>query len=222
MESYKHSCPFCGQHVEYTAGYCGSQMTCPICGHTITFPALPPGAGRGGTTLRLKRQETVAASSWFDLNKILASIRGVMGPLGRYEHWNIVLVCLVPFVIVGVLVAGASYVKKQFDSAPAASTSTAVQADPNAWQKMTDLARAEQAVQTQVQAETTAKATLAAAIKNRDRLRAFGAKTELKNADMMVANAEAALNYAQQCFETAFRKYQTLGGTIDYRQRLPQ
>jgi hypothetical protein len=182
---------------------------------------VPPNWGKGGTTLRLKRKE-VAATAGFDLNKILASIRGALGPLGRFEHWNIVLLCLAPFVLIGALMAGASFVKKQFDSTPAAPTSTAVQADPNAWQKMTDLARAEQAVQTQVQAVTTAKATLSAARNNRDRLRAFGAKTELKNADTLVNNAEGAFNYAQQCFDTAYRKYQTLGGTVDYRQRLPQ
>ena len=47
------SCPFCGQHIEYTAGYCGKQMQCPICGQTVTFPALPPG-GKSGPKLRVK------------------------------------------------------------------------------------------------------------------------------------------------------------------------
>ena len=43
MESYKHSCPCCGQHMEYTAPYCGKKTLCPTCGHTITFPAMAPG-----------------------------------------------------------------------------------------------------------------------------------------------------------------------------------
>ena len=52
METYKHSCPFCGQHIEYSAWYCGKQMVCPICGKTVTFPAIPP--GRKGQPVRTK------------------------------------------------------------------------------------------------------------------------------------------------------------------------
>lgn len=92
MEAYKHSCPFCGQHIEYTEGYCGQQMACPICGKTVTFPAIPSGGRR--STLRLKRDAGPQREKWsFDLKKIWAA-------LCNFEHWHIVRLSLVPFAIV--------------------------------------------------------------------------------------------------------------------------
>ena len=140
MESYKHSCPFCGQHIEYTVGYCGKQMVCPICGKSVTFPAIPPGVK--GPSLHINRPEAARASKWsFSIS--LACIRLLLPSLRRFKHWNMALVCLVPFIIVGALLAGAAVVRKQFGNAPATPVAPLVQADPNAWQKMTDLARAD-------------------------------------------------------------------------------
>jgi endogenous inhibitor of DNA gyrase (YacG/DUF329 family) len=74
MESYKHSCPFCGQHIEYTAGYCGKQMQCPMCGQTVTFPALPP--GRPGPALHVKSLERKPERKWnWKLPAALAFLR---------------------------------------------------------------------------------------------------------------------------------------------------
>jgi hypothetical protein len=149
MESYKHSCPVCGQHIEYTAGYCGKQMVCPICGKTVTFPAIPPGGK--GPALRIKRPEAARAAKWsFDFFGIPAFLR-------RFEHWNLVLVCLVPFIIVGALLAGAAVVRKHLGNEPVAPLAPLLQADTNAWQKMTDLARADQLVQGQLGAVRRAR-----------------------------------------------------------------
>jgi len=227
MESYKHSCPFCGQHIEYTAGYCGKQMVCPICGKTVTFPAVPPGGK--GPSLRIHRAETARAAKWsFDFF-------GILAPLRRFEHWNMVLVCLVPFIIVGALLAGAAVIRKQLGNAPAAPVAPLIQADPNAWQKMTDLARADQLVQDKLGAVRRAGAAVATAERNRANLHAYWhvrrAATEAlyqsvlaqyKAKDEAVANAQQALASARQGFETAFQKYQQLGGTTDYRRQLYQ
>jgi hypothetical protein len=227
MESYKHSCPFCGQHIEYTAGYCGKQMVCPICGKTVTFPAVLPGGK--GTSLRIHRPEAARAAKWsFDFF-------GILAPLRRFKHWNMVLVCLVPFIIVGALLAGAVVIRKQLGNAPAAPVAPLIQADPNAWQKMTDLARADQLVQDKLGAVRRAGAAVATAERNRANLHAYWhvrrAATEAlyqsvlaqyKAKDEAVANAQQALASARQCFETAFQKYQQLGGTTDYRRQLYQ
>ena len=227
MESYKHSCPFCGQHIEYTAGYCGKQMVCPICGKTVTFPAVPPGGK--GPSLHIHRPEAArAAKRSFDFF-------GILAPLRRFEHWNMVLVCLVPFIIVGALLAGAAVVRKHLGNAPAVPVAPLIQADPNAWQKMTDLARADQLVQEQLGAVRRAGAAVATAEQNRAKLHAYwhvrrapdqatynGVMAQYQAADQAIANAHNALASAHQRFESAFLKYQQLGGTTDYRQQLPQ
>jgi hypothetical protein len=227
MESYKHSCPFCGQHIEYTVGYCGKQMVCPICGKTVTFPAVPP-AGKG-PSLRLKRPAAAPAAKWsFDFRGLLASLR-------RFEHWNTVLVCLVPFIIVGALLAGADVVKKHLGNEPATPVASPIQADPNAWQKMTDLARADQLVQQDLGAVRKASAAAAAAEKSRASLHAYwhvrraadqaiydNVMAQYKAADQAVANTQKALGDARERFDKDNRKYQQLGGTVDYRRQLPQ
>ena len=225
MESYKHSCPFCGQHIEYTAGYCGKQMVCPICGKTVTFPAVPP-AGKG-PSLRIKRPAPPRPAKWsFDFF-------GLLAPLRRFEYWNMVLVCLVPFIIVGALLAGAVVLRNQLGNPPAAPVAAPIQADPNAWQKMTDLARADVLVQKQLQAVRNASAALAVAEQKRATLHAYwhvrtaanqaiyeNVLAQYRADDQAVANAHKALDHARQSFENALRHYQQLGGTTDYRRQL--
>jgi hypothetical protein len=218
MDSYKHSCPYCGQHIEYTVEYCGKQMACPSCGQTVVFPAVPPGGKR--LPLRLKRADVARSSNWFSKFR-------------DFKHWNIVLACLVPFLIVGVLLAGAAALKQQFGNAPMAAPAAApITADPNAWQRMTDLARAEQSVQQQIVAvnrDTVAVKLQEQALRNlqiyyngktMDDTTRAGVQRQENAATQAVRNAQAVLGSARQYFETAFRKYQQLGGTIDYRQQL--
>jgi hypothetical protein len=125
----------------------------------------------------------------------------------------------VPFIIVGALLAGAAIIRKQFGNAPAAPVAPLLQADPNAWQKMTDLARADQLVREKLDAARRAGAALAAAERNRANLHVTFQRSA---ADQAVANAQKALDSARQCFESALRNYQQLGGTTDYRRQLPR
>ncbi|MGP8198069.1 MAG: hypothetical protein ACLQU4_01030 [Limisphaerales bacterium] len=229
MDSYKHSCPFCGQHIEYTAGYCGKQMICPICGKIVTFPAIPPNVG--GTTLRIRHPEEARESKW--LFDFLACFR-FLAPLQRFKHWSMALVCLVPFMVVGALLVGASVVRKQFGSAPATPVAPTVQVDADAWQKMTDLARADQLVQQQLGAVRRATDAVSTAERKRAALHAYwhprrapdqstyaSVLAQYQAADQAVAVAQQALGSARSCFYPAFTKYQQLGGTIDYSRQLP-
>jgi hypothetical protein len=217
MESFKHSCPFCGQHVEYTAGYCGRQMKCPICGNTITFPAIPPKTNAQGARAERPRQGAGRKWAW--------NPRSIFLFLRDFPHWKTAAQIVVPFLIVGGLLAGAGYVKKTFtDPPPDAPAETPVQTDPEAWRKMTDLTRADQAVQEQL------KITLAlrAVLKERETIRAATRRQYPGNSNpSAVSSADAAAdkarnNYmtANQRFESLDREYQRLGGTVDYRRRL--
>jgi hypothetical protein len=226
MESYKHSCPFCGQHIEYTAGYCGTQMDCPTCGKNVTFPAIPPGGKR--QPLHIKRPRAAeAARRSFNFNAILAALR-------QFEHWNMVLICLVPFLIVTGLLVGATVVRNKAGEGPAAPVAPSVQVDPNAWQKVTDLTRADLVVQEKINAVAAARNAVARAERESANLHAYYQGKALDPAtcsamslqyaakDQAVANAKAVLSTARNCFDTAFQNYQKLGGTADYRQQLPQ
>jgi hypothetical protein len=219
MESYKHSCPFCGQHIEYTAGYCGTQMACPICAKTVTFPAVPPGGK--GPSLRIKRAEATRAANWsFNLDAILAALR-------EFEHWNMVLVGLVPFIIVVALLVGAIVVKKKIGAEPAMPVAPPIQADPNAWQTMTNLARADQLVQDQLVAVSRAAGAVTLAERDRANVHAYYHEQPLGQsgyiaADKALANAQAVLAAARLSFNKAFQDYQRLGGKVDYSRQLPQ
>jgi hypothetical protein len=199
-------------------------MVCPICGKTVTFPAVPPGGPVKG--LRLNRPEEVRTAKWsLNPNDILACLR-------QFKHWNIVLICVVPFAIVVALLVGAGELRKHFGEGPAVSGTTDVHADANAWQKMTDLSRADQAVQQQVGVVVQAKTAAAAAQRSADNLHAYyhgktldpvtyqGYENQRKACDQGVANAQKVLASAQQSFDRAMQNYQSLGGTIDYRQQL--
>lgn len=225
MESFKHSCPFCGQHIEYTADYCGKKMDCPSCQKNVTFPAVPP---RGkGNTLPIKRPELPKVKLSFDFHGVLAFIR-------QFEHWNIVMACVVPFVILVGLLVGASMLKDHYGSGPAIADVPIVHAEANAWQKMTDVARAEQVVQDKITYVTRANAVFVAAEQYRksrsayysshppDYINAQSVSLQLQADAKAAANAQAALSMARASFDAAFRNYQKLGGTVDYRQQLPQ
>jgi hypothetical protein len=209
MESYKHSCPFCGQHIEYTAGYCGKQMQCPICGQTITFPALPP--GRGSTTLRSSSLDRLKRPKWHLPPALLALL--------NFKHWNLVAQCAIPFLIVVGLLVGAYYVKQKFSDDPAPVAAPVVQADPDAWKKMTELSKADQAVQDRIHELEAAHANADMA----DRLKAQAEHmdpSQRKSANQQAEAAHKALDAARKRFDTANDLYHQLGGTVDYRNQL--
>ena len=219
MESYKHSCPFCGQHIEYTIGYCGKQMVCPICEKTVTFPAIPPG-GKGASPPQKKPEASRVAQWSVKLNEVLAVLR-------QFQHWNVVLMCLVPFGIVAALLIGASVVRKKIGDEPAMPSAPIIQAKPNAWQSMTNLARADQLVQDQISRVNRTYGAVKAAERNRASVHAYfhdqaTGQSGYVAADQTLANAQAALAAARQSFNTAYQNYLQLGGKVDYQRQVPQ
>lgn len=222
MESYKHSCAFCGQHVEYTAGYCGRQMQCPICGNTITFPAIPP--ARGGKTVAVEEQKPARKWLW--------NAKAIFPYLRDYPHWNTVVQISVPFLIIGALLAGAAFVKKKFADEPAPAPALVVQAPAGGWDNMTELARSDQKMQQYVQSISQARRTLAAAQMGLDAeqkrySQARGYEEQqavmgnVQSCQRSVAQAQNTLNYLRQHFDADLANYRRLGGTIDYRSRVP-
>jgi hypothetical protein len=222
MESYKHSCAFCGQHVEYTAGYCGRQMQCPICGNTITFPAIPP--SRGGKSVGVEQRKPARNWAW--------NAKAIWFYLRDFPHWNTVVQISVPFLIIGALLAGAAFFKNKFADEPAAATAPVVQGQPGGWDKMTELARADQKMQHYVQWISQARMAVSAAQRQVDveqkRLSLSHGSDEQQVAQANVQIAEHSLTQAQnnltslrQHFETDLNYYRNLGGTIDYRSRVP-
>jgi hypothetical protein len=217
MESFKHSCPFCGQHIEYTAGYCGRQMTCPICGNVITFPAVPPNAG--GLALKIRRAADKPAAKWaWDPRSMFVFLR-------QYPHWKTVALCLVPFVVVGGLLEGAAYVKKNYsDEQAPVPVAEDVNTDTNAWGRMTTLAPVEQALDRQVKLVNEARAILERAEQNiaavRQSLPGTTNPPAVRNAAAATQIAQKRYSAAMQDFEAVYRKYQQLGGAADYRSRL--
>ncbi|MGA2174115.1 MAG: hypothetical protein ABSH38_03920 [Verrucomicrobiota bacterium] len=209
MESFKHSCPYCGQHVDYTAGYCGRQIQCPICGNTITFPALPP---KGGAQALRVNQKPARKWAWVP--------HGLFLFLRDFPHWKTVAQCVVPFLIVGALLAGAAYVKTKFIESPAPPEEPIVQADPGAWQKMTDLTRAEQAVRQQINVVEQARVWAATTERSRTLAhRQFPGNSNpfaVKSADETAQKAQSDYNKARERFSVLLREYQQLGGTKDY------
>jgi hypothetical protein len=213
MESYKHSCPFCGQHIEYTAEYCGRQMQCPSCNKTVAFPAIPPGKGRGAPAARVKTQEAKPAPS----RQRYAP--KALGFLRDFEHWNVVWQCAVPFLIIGALLAGATFVKRKFSDAPIPVAAPAVQADPEAWQKMTDLTKAEQAVQHLIKVCNVDHAMLLDAERARQQLEKADS-FQRKSLDDQAQAAQNSFNAAHKRLDAAMQKYRELGGTVDYQSQL--
>jgi hypothetical protein len=215
MESYKHSCPNCGQHIEYTIGYCGKQMTCPICGHVVTFPAIPPQTTAKG--LRLDRPADRVAGKW------IWKPRGIFLYLRDFPHWKIIGGVLVPFLIIGGLLLGAKYVKNIFTDQPAAAPVEAIApVDPDSWQRSADADRAGAKVAAQLDITRRLRAAMKQAAKVREASRLqYGASSSY------TASAEAALQAAQNNYNAAlneFRRlnaqYQKLGGQVDYQAQL--
>lgn len=226
VESYKHSCPFCGQHIEYTAGYCGKQMTCPICSKVITFPAVPP---------RPKGQPPPPKPAPPSLISRLAAKLNEMLPAAlEFKHWNIVLSCLIPFLIIAGLLLGARFIRKHFGEEPAAPAAPTVQAEAGAWQKLTEQGRAEQIVQEKVGEVNSAYAAMVAAQKTRDLRHAYyqgkpldpvSAETVAKQFqadEQALATAQRNYEAKRQSFNAAYQDYQRLGGAVDYRRQLSQ
>jgi DNA-directed RNA polymerase subunit RPC12/RpoP len=216
MNTYKYSCPSCGQHIEYTDGYCGKQMACPMCQQRILFPAIPPGAlSPSFCVARPAEQQPV--------KKGKSNSIGIVRALRKFEHWNVVGQCLVPFVILAAALFVASTLRSKPPEHPVSAPAPAV--DPRTWEKMTQLARMEVVLQERVRVLTEAYAKNQSADQHRAALqKQYGGRLDpitAKFADQQSAAAQKALEAAREAFENEMNKYQRLGGTIDFRRQVP-
>jgi hypothetical protein len=142
--------------------------------------------------------------------------------LRDFRHWKVVAQCAVPFLILGALLAGAAYVKNKL-GAPSAvspvSVAPAVQADPQAWQKMTDLNKADQAVRDRMKDLAAAHAYLSLMEQN-NRKSQTCESSQRKGAEEAMQRAQNTVSAARQQFDAAMASYQKLGGAVDYRSQL--
>ena len=215
MSQHKYGCPYCGQHIEFTDAHCGLRVPCPKCQHPIVLPALP--GGKITSALRLARPIAGPAAKFhFTFAGILLALRG-------FQHWKIVGICLVPFVLVAAALVAASVSARHPAPRPAAPAAVAV--DPRALDTLTDLTRANQMVQDQLAAVNGAVAVCQAAEKKQAEMhnlhRGSISPASLQAADEAALRARQALANARKEFDKAFALYQKLGGTIDYRLQLP-
>jgi hypothetical protein len=183
-----------------------------MCGQVVTFPAIPP--GRAAASLHVKHSETRTARKW--AQKVPAALAFLLG----FQHWSVVAQCAVPFLVVGMLLAGAAFVKNKLGEPSAPVATPTVEADPQAWQKMTDLAKADQAVRDRMSEVAAAQATLATAKRVRESV-AHMDPMQQRGADQQVRRAEATLSAVRKQFDAALTCYQRLGGTVDYRSQIP-
>ena len=198
MTHYKYSCPYCGQHIEYTDGYSGQQMPCPMCQHPIVFPAVAP--GKLTSSLRLQR-DIPRPKEKFQFS-FAAVAKAILG----FQHWKIVGMCLIPFAILaGALVASSKIQKTDASPAP---TPTQVTVDPEAMTRLTDLASAEQAVKAELAALYSKASTAKLLRQNRASTAA-------------IQKTDQECTAARKAFDAAFAKYQQLGGTINYATQVP-
>jgi hypothetical protein len=230
MDVYKLSCPRCGQHIEYTRDYCGRQVQCPSCNGNVTFPAIPP-LGSGRSTLRLERDRPKVKEPFrIDFAKILASIAAFFR---TFEHWQIVLMCALPFIFIAIALATARFVRNQDSQAgPKQPIITEAQIAEN--QRIAELNKADAIVQDRVRNVWAAKTALdTAKAKSANWHRTYDGKqlsegtrkavdAQFKVAEEEIATADANLNAWRRSFDTEYQKYQKLGGKIDYTSQLPR
>jgi hypothetical protein len=185
-----------------------------MCGQTVTFPAIPP--ARSGPSYQLKNAQAKAkpARNW------AAKVPGALGVLRDFQHWDVVGQCVVPFLIIAVLLGGAIFVKNKLGApASAADAAPAVQADPEALQRMTNLIKAEQAVQAAMRVLDQANALLDYEQKARQHSEAADPLLR-KTAEERLHRVENTVKEARKQFDAAESKYRQLGGTKDYRSQL--
>lgn len=157
--------------------------------------------------------------------------KGIFLYLRDYPHWKTVAQIAVPFLIIGALLAGAAFVKNKFADEPAAAPAPVVEAQPGGWDKMTELARADQKMQQYVQLISQTRMTLASAQRVEDTWEKRYNQTRgsddgqavlasLQSAQQSVTQAQNRLTFLRQHFESDLENYRKLGGNIDYRSRV--
>jgi hypothetical protein len=156
----------------------------------------------------------------------------MFGNVWDFPHWNTVLQVLVPFVIIGVLLAAALWVKNKYSDEPASASAPVVQADSAGWDKMTKLAQADRKMQQYVQSIAQTRRALAAAraaLQNeqkrlgeaRDPDERQAISSNLQSYERIADQTQNKLSGLERQFEIDYEKYRELGGTVDYRSQVP-
>lgn len=228
MEVYKLSCPRCGQHIEYTRDYCGRHVQCPSCSGNVTFPALPPGSVK--QALRLERDRPKVKEPFkFDFGKILGSI---VSFFQNFSHWQIVAMCAIPFLLIGLGLAAASFVRNHDSSKPNESVASPTQAAEK--ERIAALNQADLIVQDRIKSVWNSKNALDATARQRAALHQMydgkqmsqgmrnAVDAKYKVADEEIEAAQANLNGWRKSFDTAYENYRKYGGAIDYQSQLPR
>jgi DNA-directed RNA polymerase subunit RPC12/RpoP len=228
MDNYKLSCPRCGQHIAYTKDYCGKRVHCPSCGGDVVFPAIPPGAHQ---PLRLERDRPKVKERFhFDPRKILAA---TVSFLRNFEHWQVVAMCMLPFALIVIGLAAATFVRNSdSDGKPTEPTLSASQVAEN--KRIAELNKLEIIVQDRVRSCWNAKNAVDVARRKSAVLHnTYDGKqlspgmrsavdAQYKVADEEIATAQSNLGAWRTAFDTEFGKYQKLGGKVDYQSQLPR
>jgi hypothetical protein len=187
-----------------------------MCGKTLTFPAIPPGKSGYGKALGL----AIARSTEPDPQKKWGlKWPAALAALGRFQHWSVVALCIMPLALVAALRIGANYAKTRNADSPSPASTPMVRVDPHAWDNMTALAKADEAVRFQVQQLNAAHAAVRAAQSVLDSVRHMNS-SQSHYAEQSLCRAEAAEKAARKRLDDAISTYQRLGGTLDYRSQV--
>jgi hypothetical protein len=152
--------------------------------------------------------------------------------LRTFEHWQIVAMCMLPFVLIAVGLATASFVRKHDSQAkPTDTVLSTTQTAEN--ERIAALNQAELVVQDRVKSIWTAKSALDAATRKRTVLHSTydgkqlgpamrnAVDAQYKVADEEVLAAEANLNGWRKTFDSVYETFQKYGGKVDYTSQLP-
>ena len=181
------------------------------------FPAIPP----GGFAPKLKIAAPAPPPKKKFEFKLGPMLKAVFTWAQEFEHWRVVGFCLIPFVIIIVALVAANAVKRhQVETGPMHTTT---QVDAGAWDKVEEVAKADQQMQAYVQTVLTAKARVDTAIQSRDNLHRMlaGAAFEtvaarFQAADKEVSNAQQSLAATKRNFDLKYDNYQKIGGKVNY------
>jgi hypothetical protein len=221
-EKLKHTCPACGQPIEYTIDDSGQQIDCPSCQKPVLLPAAIGAAAARKTQLQKNQIRRESPNAKKPVPGF-ASTRKVI----EFQYWKVVGICLVPFLIIGGLLYGAAYLRKASANdtveIPKAIT-TPVAGD--GWKKMTEMAQVEGAIKSQIQQTRELKQILQVENAQMQQYQNNSANASLmqQQKEDLSKKMEAQQNQVN-ALHTAFYQtmdlYRKMGGTIDYNSQFP-
>ncbi|MDB6056317.1 MAG: hypothetical protein JWO95_161 [Verrucomicrobiales bacterium] len=141
--------------------------------------------------------------------------------------------CLLPFVVIAVGLAAASFVRNQ-DSRPKSNDATVTATQAAESQRIGALNQADVIVQDRVKSVWKSKNALDAAMRKRAALHQMydgkqmsqgmrnAVDAQYKVVEEEVEAAQSNFNGWRRAFDTAYETYKKYGGAIDYQSQLPR